>query len=60
LDDYVSKMDVIIETVFNKSAATDTAVDDSEPVDVDSEDAPRAPSGPMAAYAQAISRTKIR
>ena len=61
LDDYVSKMDVIIETVFNKPAGNDTAVDDSEPVDVDSEDGHAdQPRGPMAAYAQAISRTKIR
>jgi len=60
LDDYASKMDVILETMFNKPATSETAVDDSEPVDVDSDSAPVAPSGPMAAYAQAISRTKIR
>ena len=57
LEDYEQKMDVILETYFNKPAATDTAVDESEPVDVDVEGAVERTDPSMAAYAQAISRT---
>ena len=57
IDELHQKMDIILETYFNKTAATDTAVDESEPVDVDAEVPATEPSGSMAAYAQAISRT---
>tara|TARA_R110002073_G_scaffold1678_8_gene11826 strand:- start:606 stop:1739 length:1134 start_codon:yes stop_codon:yes gene_type:complete len=58
IDELHQKMDIILETYFNKSATSDTAVDESEPVDVDA-DVPQLTesTGPMAAYAQAISRT---
>ena len=56
-EDYMEKMDVILETYFNKPAATDTAVDESEPVDVDDEGTVTRSDPSMAAYAQAISRT---
>ena len=57
IEDCNQKMDVILETYFNKPAATDTAVDESEPVDVDEEGAVTRSDPSMAAYAQAISRT---
>ena len=57
IEDYGQKMDVILETYFNKPAATDTAVDESEPVDVDDEGPVTRSDPSMAAYAQAISRT---
>ena len=58
MDDYEKKLDTILETYFDKKAPATTAVDEPAPVEVDSEDKPTGISdGPMAAYAQAISRT---
>jgi len=58
LDDYDNKLETILETYFNKKPATTDIVEDSTPVDIESEDKPTGISeGPMAAYAQAISRT---
>jgi hypothetical protein len=57
LDDYDSKLDTILETYFNKKPAT-TDIVESIAVDIESEDKPTGISeGPMAAYAQAITRT---
>ena len=57
MDDYDSKLDTILETYFNKKPAT-TDIVESMAVDIESEDKPTGISeGPMAAYAQAISRT---
>lgn len=57
-EDFTSKLDTILETYFNKKpAATETEINE-ELVEVDTEDKPTGISdGPMAAYAQAISRT---
>ena len=58
IEDYEGKLDTILETYFDKKAPATTEVDDSAPVDVDSDDQPTGISdGPMAAYAQAITRT---
>ena len=58
MDDYEKKLDTILETYFDKKAPATTAVDEPAPVEVDSEDKPTGISdGPMAAYAQAITRT---
>lgn len=58
MQDYEKKLDTILETYFDKKAPATTAVDEPAPVDVDSEDKPTGISdGPMAAYAQAITRT---
>jgi len=59
LEDYDQKLDVILETYFNKKPALteDTLLNESDPVDVDSESGAAPSSGPMDAYAQAISRT---
>ena len=58
IDDFGSKLDTILETYFNKKpAATETEINE-ELVEVETEDKPTGLSdGPMAAYAQAISRT---
>jgi hypothetical protein len=58
IDDFGSKLDTILETYFNKKpAATETEINE-ELVEVETEDKPTGISdGPMAAYAQAISRT---
>ena len=58
IDDYEGKLDTILETYFDKKAPATTMVDEPAVVDVDSEDKPTGISdGPMAAYAQAITRT---
>jgi hypothetical protein len=58
MKDYEKKLDTILETYFDKKAPATTEVDEPAPVDVDTEDKPTGISdGPMAAYAQAISRT---
>jgi len=57
MDDYNGKLDTILDTYFNKKPAT-TDIVESIAVDIESEDKPKGISdGPMAAYAQAISRT---
>jgi len=55
-EDYKSKIDLLKEHYFNtKTAKTDTEDLNSDPVDVDQEESQQV--GPMAAYAQAISRS---
>ena len=55
-EDYKSKIDLLKEHYFStKTAKTDTEDLNSDPVDVDQEGSPQV--GPMAAYAQAISRS---
>lgn len=56
-DDFVKKLVVIKESNFKTAVSESKESLDDDPVEVDPEVSGGAPSGPMAAYAQAISRT---
>ena len=57
VDDFESKLNTLKESYFdNKAASVSTDVEDQDPIDLDEETQPKL-SGPIANYADAISRT---
>ena len=57
VDDFESKLNTLKESYFdNKAASASTDVEDQDPIDLDEETQPKL-SGPIANYADAISRT---
>ena len=57
VDDFETKLNTLKESYFdNKAASVSTDVEDQDPIDLDEETQPKL-SGPIANYADAISRT---